>query len=92
MGEGTKIVLSGDIGQIDSPYLDSSSNGSWILKQCTSVIYIAILAGMKFIHDSGCGVWCGIISYPDGKRYNIAMPAGMSGALHAGVVLEGASW
>ncbi|MCH2162043.1 MAG: PhoH family protein [Phycisphaerales bacterium] len=27
VGEGTKIVLSGDIGQIDSPYLDSSSNG-----------------------------------------------------------------
>ena len=27
IGEGTKIVLTGDIGQIDSPYLDSSSNG-----------------------------------------------------------------
>ena len=27
VGEGTKIVLCGDIGQIDSPYLDSSSNG-----------------------------------------------------------------
>ena len=27
VGEGTKIILSGDIGQIDSPYLDSSSNG-----------------------------------------------------------------
>ena len=26
-GEGTKIVLTGDIGQIDNPYLDSSSNG-----------------------------------------------------------------
>jgi PhoH-like ATPase len=27
VGEGTKIVLTGDIGQIDNPYLDSSSNG-----------------------------------------------------------------
>ncbi|MCW5764856.1 MAG: PhoH family protein [Phycisphaeraceae bacterium] len=27
IGEGTKIVLTGDIGQIDNPYLDSSSNG-----------------------------------------------------------------
>jgi len=26
-GEGTKIILTGDIGQIDNPYLDSSSNG-----------------------------------------------------------------
>jgi len=26
-GEGTKIVLTGDIFQIDHPYLDSSSNG-----------------------------------------------------------------
>ena len=26
-GEGTKIVLTGDVGQIDNPYLDSSSNG-----------------------------------------------------------------
>jgi len=26
-GEGTKIVLTGDIGQIDNPYLDASSNG-----------------------------------------------------------------
>jgi PhoH-like ATPase len=26
-GEGTKIVLLGDIDQIDSPYLDASSNG-----------------------------------------------------------------
>lgn len=26
-GEGTKIVFTGDIGQIDSPYLDSRSNG-----------------------------------------------------------------
>ncbi len=27
VGEGTKIVLTGDIGQIDNPYLDTSSNG-----------------------------------------------------------------
>ena len=26
-GEGTKVVLTGDPYQIDSPYLDSSSNG-----------------------------------------------------------------
>ena len=27
VGDGTKLVLTGDIGQIDNPYLDSSSNG-----------------------------------------------------------------
>jgi PhoH-like ATPase len=27
VGEGTKLVLTGDIQQIDNPYLDSSSNG-----------------------------------------------------------------
>ena len=27
VGEGTKIILSGDIGQIDNPYLDAASNG-----------------------------------------------------------------
>ena len=27
VGEGTKIVFTGDIEQIDNPYLDSSSNG-----------------------------------------------------------------
>lgn len=27
VGDGTKIVLCGDIGQIDNPYLDASSNG-----------------------------------------------------------------
>jgi PhoH-like ATPase len=27
VGDGTKIVLTGDINQIDSPYLDASSNG-----------------------------------------------------------------
>ena len=27
VGEGTKIVLTGDVNQIDNPYLDSASNG-----------------------------------------------------------------
>ncbi|MCB9840489.1 MAG: PhoH family protein [Phycisphaeraceae bacterium] len=27
VGDGTKLVLTGDIGQIDNPYLDQSSNG-----------------------------------------------------------------
>ena len=27
IGEGTKLILTGDIGQIDHPYLDQSSNG-----------------------------------------------------------------
>ena len=27
VGEGTKLVLTGDVGQIDNPHLDSSSNG-----------------------------------------------------------------
>ena len=27
VGDGTKIVLCGDVGQIDNPYLDSASNG-----------------------------------------------------------------
>ena len=27
IGDGTKIILTGDIGQIDNPYLDASSNG-----------------------------------------------------------------
>ncbi|MGJ8636759.1 MAG: PhoH family protein [Phycisphaerales bacterium] len=27
VGEGTKLILTGDIGQIDNPYLDESSNG-----------------------------------------------------------------
>ena len=27
IGEGTKLVLTGDIGQIDNPYLDQASNG-----------------------------------------------------------------
>ncbi len=27
VGEGTKLILTGDVAQIDNPYLDSSSNG-----------------------------------------------------------------
>jgi len=27
VGDGTKLILTGDIGQIDNPYLDTSSNG-----------------------------------------------------------------
>jgi PhoH-like ATPase len=27
IGEGTKLILTGDIGQIDNPYLDKASNG-----------------------------------------------------------------
>ncbi len=34
VGEGTKIVLTGDIAQIDNPYLDASSNGlSYIVEK-----------------------------------------------------------
>ena len=34
VGEGTKLVLTGDIEQIDNPYLDSSSNGlSYMVEQ-----------------------------------------------------------
>ena len=27
VGDGAKLILTGDIGQIDNPYLDQSSNG-----------------------------------------------------------------
>jgi PhoH-like ATPase len=34
VGEGTKLVLTGDVAQIDNPYLDSSSNGlSYMVEQ-----------------------------------------------------------
>ena len=37
VGEDTKIVLTGDIGQIDNPYLDRSSNGlSYAVEQMKS--------------------------------------------------------
>ena len=31
MGENSKIILLGDIGQIDTPYIDSLSNGLTIV-------------------------------------------------------------
>ena len=35
-GEGTKIVLTGDIRQIDQPYLDTLSNGlSYLINRMT---------------------------------------------------------
>ena len=35
-GEGTKIVLTGDIQQIDQPYLDTLSNGlSYLINRMT---------------------------------------------------------
>ncbi|MEM8757000.1 MAG: PhoH family protein [Planctomycetota bacterium] len=38
VGEGTKIVLTGDIGQIDNPYLDQASNGlSYTVEKMKSV-------------------------------------------------------
>ncbi len=33
MGEGSKIVLLGDIDQIDTPYIDSLSNGLTIVAE-----------------------------------------------------------
>ena len=33
-GEGTKVVLTGDPGQIDNPYVDATSNGmSYVLER-----------------------------------------------------------
>ncbi len=38
VGEGTKVVLTGDIGQIDNPYLDQSSNGlSYVVEKMKGV-------------------------------------------------------
>ena len=38
VGEGTKIVLTGDIGQIDNPYLDQSSNGlAYVVEKLKSI-------------------------------------------------------
>ena len=37
VGEGTKIVLTGDAAQIDNPYLDASSNGmSYLIERMRS--------------------------------------------------------
>jgi PhoH-like ATPase len=34
VGEGTKVILTGDIGQIDNPYLDGASNGlSYVIEK-----------------------------------------------------------
>ncbi|MEO1583228.1 MAG: PhoH family protein [Planctomycetota bacterium] len=38
VGEGTKIILTGDIGQIDNPYLDQSSNGlAYLVEKMKSI-------------------------------------------------------
>lgn len=38
VGEGTKVVLTGDIGQIDNPYLDQSSNGlSYVVEKMKGI-------------------------------------------------------
>jgi PhoH-like ATPase len=38
VGEGTKVVLTGDIQQIDNPYLDQSSNGlSYVIEKFKGV-------------------------------------------------------
>jgi PhoH-like ATPase len=38
VGEGTKVILTGDIGQIDNPYLDQSSNGlSYVVEKMKGV-------------------------------------------------------
>jgi PhoH-like ATPase len=37
VGEGTKIILTGDVNQIDNPYLDASSNGlSYVVEHMKS--------------------------------------------------------
>lgn len=50
-GEGTKIVLTGDIQQIDSPYLDSISNGLSIavekFKEYKIAGHMALRAGVR---------------------------------------------
>jgi PhoH-like ATPase len=38
VGEGTKVILTGDIGQIDNPYLDQSSNGlSYVVEKMKGI-------------------------------------------------------
>ena len=50
-GEGTKIVLTGDIEQIDSPYLDAQSNGlSYLadkMKDQSIFVHINLLKGER---------------------------------------------
>lgn len=48
IGEGTKLVLTGDIGQIDNPYLDSSSNGlAYAIEKMKGVRLFAHVSLMK---------------------------------------------
>ena len=46
VGEGTKIILTGDVNQIDNPYLDSASNGLAYLierlKGCPNVGHVTL--------------------------------------------------
>ncbi len=42
VGEGTKVILTGDIGQIDNPYLDQASNGlSYIIEKMKGLSLVA---------------------------------------------------
>jgi PhoH-like ATPase len=42
VGEGTKVILTGDIGQIDNPYLDQASNGlSYIVEKMKGLSLVA---------------------------------------------------
>ena len=42
VGEGTKVVLTGDIQQIDNPYLDQSSNGlSYLIEKMKGLAVVA---------------------------------------------------
>ena len=49
VGEGTKMVLTGDPEQIDNPYLDASSNG---LTYCVERLKNATLFGHILLHKS----------------------------------------
>jgi len=42
VGEGTKVILTGDIGQIDNPYLDQASNGlSYLVEKMKGLNLVA---------------------------------------------------
>jgi PhoH-like ATPase len=42
VGEGTKVILTGDIGQIDNPYLDQASNGlSYLIEKMKGLSLVA---------------------------------------------------
>ncbi len=49
VGEGTKMVLTGDPQQIDNPYLDASSNG---LSYCVERLKMSPLFGHMMLHKS----------------------------------------